>query len=130
MTLYAPMWMGRVSMAVTYMSSLNPGSTTTSTNSSGPRALSMYGFGILTTTVGWMCHASRSPNWRGGGMSAGLPCGAPWSTHLTIVSISSSESDGSFLYFWMPTCLSMNHGGISRDATLALIERDHGRASW
>ena len=79
------MWIGRVSIAVTYMSSLNPGSIVTSMNSSGPWAFSMYGFGILTMTVGWMCHASRSPKLRAGGMSAALPWGAPWSTHLTIV---------------------------------------------
>ena len=29
-----------------------------------------------------ICHVSASGNWRGGGMSAGFPCGAPASTHF------------------------------------------------
>ena len=57
---------------------------------------------------------------RGGGMSAGFPCGAPASTHLTMVAISSSVSDRSLLKCWMPTFLSMNHGGISRSDDLLL----------
>ena len=59
----------------------------------------------------------------------GLPCGAPASTHLAIVSISSSRSDGSFLKLWMPTCGSRNHGGISCAAVFVLIDRAHGRTS-
>ncbi len=62
-------------------------------------------------------------------MSAGLPCGAPASTHLTMVSISSSESDGSLLNFVIPIVLSTCHGGISREATRVLMERAHGRTS-
>src|SRR5262245_15355481 len=64
-----------------------------------------------------------------GGMSAALPCGAPLSTHLAIVAISASVSDGSFLYSWMPMVLSTNHGGISRFVTRLLIDCAHGRAS-
>ena len=41
----------------------------------------------------------------GAGMSFGSPCGAPASTHRTIVSICSSVSERSFLNFWMPTRL-------------------------
>src|SRR5215467_13014700 len=89
----------------------------------------MYGFGILTMTSGLICHVARLANSRGFGRSAGFPSGAPESTHFTIVSISLSLSEGSFLNFWMPTCLSMNHGGISRVETLVLIDRAHGRAS-
>src|SRR5262245_10803694 len=64
-----------------------------------------------------------------GGMSAGFPCGAPESTHFTMVAISASLSEGSFLYFWMPIVLSRNHGGISRLLTRVLIAWAHGRAS-
>src|SRR6185436_2366983 len=64
------------------------------------------------------------------GMSLGLPCGAPASAHFEIVAISSSVSDGSFLYFWMPMVLSRNHGGISCLVTRFLIDCAQGRASW
>ena len=62
-------------------------------------------------------------------MSFGSPRGAPPSTHRTMVSIWSSESEMSFLNFWMPTVLSRCHGGIIRAATLFLIDRTHGRTS-
>src|SRR3954464_2587141 len=62
-------------------------------------------------------------------MSFGSPCGAPASTHLTMVSSCSSLSERSFLNFWMPTVRSICHGGIWPSATRALIERAHGRAS-
>src|SRR5438874_290946 len=77
-----------------------------------------------------MCHLSTSVNWRGGGISAELPCGAPASAHFAIVAISASVNDGSSLNFVMPTWRSMYHGGISRAATFALIDFAHGRASW
>ena len=51
----------------------------------------------------------------GGGMSAGLPSSAPLSTHRTMVSISASLSEMSLMNCWIPTVLSRNHGGISRD---------------
>src|SRR5260370_20591412 len=63
------------------------------------------------------------------GISAGLPCGATPSAHLTIVAISASLNDGSFLYFWMPIVLSTNHGGISRLLTRSFIARAQGLAS-
>src|SRR3954451_2246332 len=66
----------------------------------------------------------------GVGMSFGSPCGAPASTHRTMVSTCSSLSDMSFLKCWTPTVRSMCHGGICRVATRSLIERAHGRASW
>src|SRR4029079_6924028 len=65
---------------------------------------------------------------RGAGMSFGSPFGAPAFTQLTIVSICSSESDRSFLNFWMPIVLSMCHGGICRAATRAAIDLAQGRA--
>ena len=48
-----------------------------------------------------------------------LPCGAPWSTHFRTVAIWSSVSERSFLNSWMPTVLSMCHGGICRASTRA-----------
>ena len=45
-------------------------------------------------------------------MSFMSPFGPPSFTHATIVAIWSSDSDRSFLNFWMPTVLSMFHGGI------------------
>ena len=80
-----------------------------------PLAFSTYGFGIETIRSGFpICHLSRSLNWRGGGMSAGLPSGAPWSTQLEMVAISASVSEGSSLNLVMPTLRSMCQGGISR----------------
>ena len=78
---------------------------------------------------GLNCQALVSANWRGAGMSAGLPRGAPASTQRPIVAISSLVSDGSFLNEVMPIDLSMWKGGISCDAVRALMERAHGRAS-
>ena len=65
---------------------------------------------------------SRPPTTFGGGMSFGSPFGAPAATHCTIVSICSSLSERSFLNFWMPTVLSMCHGGICRAPTRAAID--------
>src|SRR6185436_14248428 len=65
----------------------------------------------------------------GAGMSFGSPFGAPAATHARIVSICSSLSDRSFLNFWMPTVLSMCHGGIWRAPTRDAIDFAHGRAS-
>ena len=62
-------------------------------------------------------------------MSAGLPIGAPASTHAAMVAISASLSDGSSLNFVMPIVRSMCQGGISRATTFCLIDRAHGRAS-
>ena len=66
-------------------------------------------------------------------MSAGLPRGAPLSAHLAIFAISSSLSEMSSLYCWMPTFFSMNHGGIasglSRSAVRALMALAQGRTS-
>ena len=63
-------------------------------------------------------------------MSAGLPRGAPLSTHAATMAISSSLSDGSSLNSWMPMFLSMCQGGISRFTTRFLIDRAQGRTSW
>src|SRR5687767_7749460 len=74
-----------------------------------------------------MCHVSASANWRGGGMSAGFPCGAPASTHFMMVEMSASVSERSLLKCCTPMFLSMNHGGISRATTFCLIDLAHGR---
>ena len=62
-------------------------------------------------------------------MSAGFPRGAPLSTHVATVSISSSLSDGSSLNLWIPTFFSMNQGGISRAAVFRLMAAAQGRTS-
>ena len=69
-----------------------------------------------------------------GGMSAGLPRGAPASTQSAIRAISSLLSEMSFLKRWMPTFFSMNQGGIrsgslSGREVLSLIARAQGRTS-
>ena len=63
-------------------------------------------------------------------MSAGLPCGAPLSTHAAIAASSSSLSEGSSLKRWTPMFLSMNQGGISRADVRFLMARAQGRTSW
>ena len=50
-------------------------------------------------------------------MSAGSPSGAPASAHCTMVAISSSLSEMSFSYSWMPTVLSRCQGGMMRCST-------------
>src|SRR5262245_60331880 len=75
-------------------------------------------------------HTAASGQSIAGGMSLGSPIGAPASTQRVIVSISTSESDRSFLNSWMPMLRSTCHGGICRAVTRALIDFAHGRASW
>ena len=65
----------------------------------------------------------------GGGASAGSPMGAPASTHATIVPISSSVSETSFLNSWIPTFRSTCQGGISRVDTFSRMTGAHGRTS-
>src|SRR5439155_16709511 len=85
---------------------------------------------MVTVTSGLpMCHWSMSLNCRGGGMSAGLPIGAPLSTHLVMVATSESLKDGSSLNWAMPMFRSMYQGGISRLRTFSLIARAQGLAS-
>ena len=75
----------------------------------------------LTTTSGDdtirsglpICHSPPLWKFSGGGMSAGFPRGAPLSTHFAILAISSSLSEGSSLYCWMPMSFSMYQGGIA-----------------
>ena len=73
----------------------------------------------------------RSPSGHscGGGMSPGSPRGAPLSTQRAMVAICSSLKEMSLTNSWMPTVLSICHGGISRATTLLLIDRAHGRTS-
>src|SRR6478672_4762419 len=78
-------------------------------------------------------HVFASAHFRGGGMSAGLPLGAPLSAHLAILAISSSLSDGSFLKPWMPMFFSMYQGGITPACgpipVRCLMALAHGRTS-
>ena len=65
-------------------------------------------------------------------MSAGLPRGAPLSTHFAIVAISSSLSDGSLWNCWMPMFFSTYHGGMTpalgpMPGFRCLMARAHGR---
>ena len=67
--------------------------------------------------------SDRAWNVSGGGMSAGLPRGAPLSAHHAILATSSSLSEMSFLYCWMPMPFSMNHGGIVPCLLRMLVRR-------
>ena len=66
-------------------------------------------------------------------MSAGLPRGAPLSAQRAIFATSSSLSEMSFLYCWMPMSFSMYHGGIVpcllRIDVRRLMADAYGRAS-
>src|SRR5262249_30340015 len=68
-----------------------------------------------------------------GGISAGLPRGAPLSAHFATFAISSSLSEISPLYFWMPMFFSTNHGGMTPACgpteVRVFIARAHGRTS-
>ena len=124
---------GWISIALTHRSAVRPVSTVDFHHLSWPSAGTVYGSDGTIRSGSPNCSASRqafgSGHSIGAGASAGLPCGAPASTHPTIVSISSSLSDRSFLNRWIPTVLSMCQGGISLASTFALIDRAHGRAS-
>jgi len=78
-------------------------------------------------------HAVSSGHWSGAGMSAAFPRGAPLSTHCAIFATSSSESDGSCLYVWMPMFFSMYQGGmapaLSRMLVRCRMARAQGRTS-
>src|SRR2546422_11449751 len=54
---------------------------------------------------------------------------APASTHFKMVSICASDSERSFLNFWMPTVLSICHGGIWRVSTRSRMALAQGRTS-
>jgi len=55
---------------------------------------------VLTIRSGVpIAHFAASSQVRGGGMSAGLPRGAPLSAQVAILAISSALSDGSFWNF-------------------------------
>ena len=80
-----------------------------------------------------ICHSFGPAKWTGGGMSAGLPRGAPLSAHHAIFAISSAVSDRSPLNRWMPTSFSMYQGGMTSwslpSPVRYFMERAHGRAS-
>ena len=75
--------------------------------------------------LGW-CH-SLSENSGTGGIFAASPSGAPPSTQATMVSISSCVSPRELRIGTPPGAAC--HGGISRDTTLSLTARLHGRTS-
>src|SRR6266446_5665416 len=86
------------SRADTYRSSGRPvGMSPTSPHQSGPRAGTATSLDFRTRSGSPMVHLSESSKLRGGGMSDGLPRGAPASTHFTILEISWSDNEGSFL---------------------------------
>src|SRR5437016_12399159 len=98
-------------MALTYRSSVVPNGASSVPYRSGPAA-GMVNAGYFTTRSGVpIRHVLRSSSFGIGGMSAVFPCGAPASTHLTIVAISASLDDGSLLYFWITMVLSGNQVG-------------------
>src|SRR5437870_400455 len=74
-------------------------------------------------------HFDSSGHCFGGGISFGSPFGTPASTHFTIVPICASDSERSFLNFWMPTVLSICHGGICRVSTRSRMALAQGRTS-
>ena len=89
-----------------------------------------YGSGILTTKSGVPSvqpSLASSAHCFAGGASAWSPAGAPASTHLTMVSISSSVRPRSFSK--TPFGAVANQGGISRDSTLRAMARAQGRVS-
>src|SRR4029450_41559 len=67
------------------------------------------------------CHLSALAKSSAVGMSAGLPRGAPPSTHFAIIAISASLNDVSCLKPWMPMFFSTNHRRTTATAPL----RDH-----
>src|SRR5215470_18259832 len=109
------------------------GTASISPHQSGEFALTRISWVDTTRSGVPIAHVLRLSNFRGGGMSAGLPCGAPLSAHVPIIAISASDSDGSFLYCWMPTFFSMYHGGITPRCgpidVRCLIARAYGRTS-
>src|SRR5579864_797367 len=90
----------RTSTADTYRSSVRPvGMSPTSPHQSGPEAGTVTSLDLSTRSGSPMVHLSESSKLRGGGISAGLPCGDPLLVHLAILAISSSVKEGSFLNF-------------------------------
>src|SRR3954462_13865828 len=90
----------RTSTAEAYRFSVRPvGMSPRSVHLSGPTAGTVISTDFSTRSGSPMVHLSLLSKWRGGGMSAGSPWGAPLSTHLAMMATSSSLSDGSFLKF-------------------------------
>src|SRR5262245_29266080 len=104
-----------------------------SPHQSGASPLTTSSLLLMTRSGVPMRQTLESPHWRAGGMYAGLPHGAPVQTHLPIIAISSSLSDGSSWNFWMPMFFSTYHGGMTPAfgpmLVRILIERTHGRTS-
>ena len=121
---------GLVSTALIQRSSVRPDSEKRSPHQLAPSAGTTKGSGIGTIQSGSpVCQMSRAANSTGGGMSAGLPRGAPASTQSTMVSISASLSERSYLKPCTPMFLSMNQGGMVRVSTFSRMARAQGRVS-
>src|SRR5262245_23148429 len=124
--------LGRISRARTQRGSVRLVSTTGFHHASFAPAFCVHGMDLITMSGSVCPHifAKFQPCSFGhtlaGGMSFASPFGEPASTHLTMMSISLSESDRSFSNSVMPTLLSMCQGGICRDATRFLIDRAQG----
>src|SRR6185436_10589975 len=125
---------GLISIARTQRGSVRPRSVTGRNHLSCVCAASVYG-GDVTTRSGLPYNfANSQPVGSAGGAvfgarSAALPSGVPASTQREIVSICASDKLRSFLKCWIPTDLSMYHGGMSRALTRDLIDRAYFLAS-
>ena len=94
-------------------------------NTSRPPGCSSYASGSVSTRSGVpSCHPPE--NTGGAGASAGLPSGAPPSTHRVMRAISSSRRRRSPTNAPCPG--SGSQGGIARRCTAAAIARAYGRA--
>src|SRR5213594_2291900 len=121
-------------MARTQRGSVNPVEITGLYQASSPTAGTVQS-GDLTIKSGGppnrsaKFHFDSSGHCFAGGISFGSPFWTPASTHFTMVSICASDKDRSFLNFWMPTVLSICHGGIWRVITRSRIAFAQGRTS-
>ena len=109
---------GRISTARTQRGSVMPDGVTRLSQASCDTAGMVNSSDLMIRSGSfWPNTAAKFHPWPSGhtfgaGMSFGLPCGAPASTHFRIVSICLSSSERSFLKLCTPTLLSMFHGGI------------------
>src|SRR5712671_3172487 len=108
---------GRISTIFTQRGSVSGMSDVGRYHTSWCSAAIVYSEDLITRSGGpkpsrTPCHSLSVTSGLAGGMSFGLPSGAPASTQRTIVSI----------------CASLSHGGIWRVITRCLIDLAHGRA--
>ena len=76
-----------------------------------------------------ICQVSAAGNWRGGGMSAGFPCGAPASTHFAIV-VDLAFGERTIVAEVLDADVLVDVPGrhLARESPSALIDLAHGRA--